>query len=103
MLLAILPACVILYVPAGKVAVLGRLTSEIATLTTSSKVELLDASAPTPSGCSVAIVDDATKIYMLLTGVLDPALEIQKLQKKVRGCRWYRAMGVAAEGLRQQC
>ena len=39
--------------------------------------------AAAPSGCSVAIVDDATTVYMLLVGVLDPVLEVQKLQKKV--------------------
>ena len=65
---------------------LSSYSSEIATLTTSSEAVVLAAgsAAPVaPVGCSVAIVDDATTIYMLLVGVLDPVLEVQKLQKKV--------------------
>lgn len=50
----------------------------------SSDVTVLGNGEVAPSGCSVAIVDDSTTIYVLLTGVLDPVLEVQKLQKKVR-------------------
>ena len=62
---------------------LSSYSSEIATLTTSSEAVVLAAGSAAPVGCSVAIVDDATTIYMLLVGVLDPVLEVQKLQKKV--------------------
>ena len=37
-----------------------------------------------PLGCGVAIIDDATVAHLLLKGVLDPAQEVAKLQKKVR-------------------
>lgn len=39
--------------------------------------------AAPPVGCGVAIVDDATVAHLLLKGILDPALEVAKLQKKV--------------------
>lgn len=41
-----------------------------------------------PEGCGVAIVDDATVAHLLLKGILDPSLEVAKLQKKVGGCLW---------------
>jgi valyl-tRNA synthetase len=66
-----------------RAAVLSTLAAEIATLSSSSAVEVLATGAAPPAGCGVAIVDDATNVYMLLTGVLDPALEIHKLQQKV--------------------
>lgn len=64
---------------------LSSLSSEIATLSVSSGLSVLTPDAETPAGCSVAIVDDVTTIKMALAGVLDPSLEIQKLEKKV--CR----------------
>jgi len=67
----------------GKRTVLSSLSGEISTLTTSSDVTVLGDGETAPSGCSVAIVDDSTTIYMLLVGILDPILEVQKLQKKV--------------------
>jgi valyl-tRNA synthetase len=36
----------------------------------------------------VAIVDDTTVVHLLLVGVLDPALEVAKLEKKVRTWVW---------------
>ena len=64
---------------------LSSLAGEIATLTTSSDVTVLlsGSSESAPAGCSVAIVDNSTTIHLLLIGVLDPVLEVQKLQKKV--------------------
>lgn len=47
----------------------------------------------------MAIVDEATVVHLLLKGILDPALEVAKLQKKVRargGCRG-RASAVAGQ------
>jgi len=67
---------------AGKAAVIQTLARDIGTLSTSSEVLLLEAGAPAPVGCSVAIVDDSTTVNMLLKGILDPALELAKLEKK---------------------
>ncbi|GFH11826.1 GST C-terminal domain-containing protein, partial [Haematococcus lacustris] len=70
----------------AKAAVLQRSTLELATLSTSSEVTVLDssqgASSSPPLGCGVCIVDDATVAHLLLKGILDPALEVAKLQKK---------------------
>jgi len=71
---------------AAKAAVLARSTLEVATLSSSSEVTVLGPGAGAgspPAGCGVAIVDDATVAHLALRGVLDPALEIAKLQKKV--------------------
>eukprot|EP00877_Chromochloris_zofingiensis_P001129 jgi/Chrzof1/11016/Cz05g20150.t1 len=63
--------------------VLSGLCGEAATLSTSSDVQVLEGGQSAPAGCSVAIVDDATTISMLLKGILDPALEIANLEKKL--------------------
>ncbi|GAX73886.1 hypothetical protein CEUSTIGMA_g1336.t1 [Chlamydomonas eustigma] len=68
---------------AGKHGVLSSFSSEVATLTSSADITVLGPGVSQPAGCSVAIVDESTTVYMLLAGVLDPVLEIQKLQKKV--------------------
>jgi hypothetical protein len=75
--------CALMYMSAAKTKILSTLANEIATLTTSSAVEVLPVGVTAPLGCSVSIVDEATTVNMLLTGILDPTLEIQKLQKKV--------------------
>lgn len=46
--------------------VLSGLCGEAATLSTSSDVQVLEGGQSAPAGCSVAIVDDATTISMLL-------------------------------------
>jgi valyl-tRNA synthetase len=79
-----------------KRAVLASLASEVAALCTSSGVAVLPGDAPTPPGCSVAIVDDATTVKMQLAGILDPALEIQKLEKKAA------EMAARIEGMRSK-
>eukprot|EP00983_Pelagomonas_calceolata_P072735 1151847-Pelagomonas_calceolata.AAC.3 len=57
---------------------------QLSTLTNSSEVSVLPSgSAAPPMGCGVAIVDDATVAHLMLKGILDPALEVAKLQKKV--------------------
>eukprot|EP00200_Dunaliella_tertiolecta_P003314 CAMPEP_0202352070 /NCGR_PEP_ID=MMETSP1126-20121109/8424_1 /ASSEMBLY_ACC=CAM_ASM_000457 /TAXON_ID=3047 /ORGANISM="Dunaliella tertiolecta, Strain CCMP1320" /LENGTH=1278 /DNA_ID=CAMNT_0048944237 /DNA_START=55 /DNA_END=3891 /DNA_ORIENTATION=- len=69
---------------AGKAAVLERSKLELSTLTNSSEVSVLPSgSAAPPMGCGVAIVDDATVAHLMLKGILDPALEVAKLQKKL--------------------
>jgi valyl-tRNA synthetase len=47
--------------------VLQQLSGDIACLSTSSEVVLLQQGAAAPAGCSVAIVDDTTTVHMLLT------------------------------------
>lgn len=54
---------------------------EVATLSQCAQVSVVEKAA-VPLGCGVQIVDEATAAHMLLKGVLDPALEIQKLEKK---------------------
>jgi valyl-tRNA synthetase len=65
---------------------LRGLSLEVVTLSTSSDMTLLGPGDPAtpPPGCSVAIVDESTLVHMLLKGILDPSLEITKLEKKVR-------------------
>lgn len=74
---------------------LAPLVADVATLTTSGEVVLVRDAAATagssssnggtvPRGCSVAIVDDVTTAYMDLKGILDPALELTKLDKKYK-------------------
>lgn len=42
-----------------------------------------------PAGCSVAIVDDSTSVLMQLKGILDPKLELAKLDKKLVEVWWW--------------
>lgn len=35
-----------------------------------------------PIGCAVAVVDESTTVYLLLRNVVDPSVEISRLQKK---------------------
>jgi len=35
-----------------------------------------------PLGCAVAVVDESTTVYLLLRNVVDPNVEISRLQKK---------------------
>lgn len=66
---------------AARSTVLSELSKDIATLTSSSEVCVCPASA-VPTGCGVVIVDDVTTVSMLLKGILDPDLELEKLEKK---------------------
>lgn len=61
---------------------------QIAALTTSSDMTVVGAASPDPAstappGCGVNIVDHDTVACLLLVGVLNPAQELQKLEKKV--------------------
>ncbi|GBF88537.1 valine-tRNA ligase [Raphidocelis subcapitata] len=78
------PACFVVCADAARASALASLASEAATLATSSGVEVFGPGArgAPPAGCSVAIVDDVTTVHMLLKGILDPALELAKLDKK---------------------
>lgn len=68
---------------ADKAAILASLARQIGTLSQSSEVRVLAAGESAPPGCSVAIVDECTQAHMLLKGILDPAMEMSKLEKKV--------------------
>lgn len=67
---------------AARAAMLRDSSMEIATLASTSEVSVLGSGEEPPHGCGVQIVDDATSVYMMLRGILDPQLEIQKLEKK---------------------
>lgn len=56
--------------------------SEIATLSLSSSVKVLREMEEAPLGCAVAVVDENTTVYLLLRNVVDPSVEISRLQKK---------------------
>lgn len=62
---------------------LSRFSGQIATLSTSSGVSVSGNAEGLPQGCGIAIVDAATTAHMALKGVLDPALELQKLERKL--------------------
>ena len=66
---------------------LASITSEIAALSSSSEVELLGPGQSVPNGCAPNVVDDATIVYLLLTGILDPQKELDKLAKDQVGLR----------------
>jgi valyl-tRNA synthetase len=68
---------------ARRAGVLASLGLEIATLTYCSSTECLDPSAPVPESCGLKICDENTTVYLLLKGILDPELELSKLEKKV--------------------
>lgn len=50
----------------SRAGVLQLLSADIACLSNSSEVLLLDEGASAPGGCSVAIVDDTTTVHMML-------------------------------------
>ena len=77
------PAAFVACADAARAAALRALAPEAAALSASAAVEVLAPGAAAPAGCSVAIVDDATTAHMLLKGVLDPKLELAKLEKKL--------------------
>lgn len=66
---------------------LASMTSAIAALSSSSEVALLEPGQSVPSGCAPNVVDDAMIVYLLLTGILDPQKELDKLAKDQVGLR----------------
>lgn len=61
---------------------LSALSIVIATLTTSSAVELLEEGAAVPAGCAMTTVSDSCQVYLMLKGVVDPAKEIERMTQK---------------------
>ena len=77
----------------AKADILAQLTSEIASLTSSSEVIVQEQGATAPPGCAPAVIDDSTTAQLLLAGILDPQKEIEKLQKeKVASTQLIRCM-----------
>merc|ERR1711890_66709 len=60
-------------------ATLERYSSVIATLAYSGKVSVSDSS---PSGCAIVTVSDKVAAHLVLKGLIDPAKEVEKLEKK---------------------
>ena len=78
----------------AKADTLTQLTSEIASLTSSSEVTVQHPGATAPAGCAPAVIDDSTTAQLLLAGILDPQKEIEKLQKeKVMFTQSYQHVG----------
>jgi valyl-tRNA synthetase len=67
---------------ARKAGLVASAASEIATLSTSETVTVLDGEAERPAGCGVAIIDETTTVLLGLAGVLDAAKEVEKLVKR---------------------
>jgi len=60
-------------------ATLERYSSVIATLAYSGKVSVSDSP---PSGCAIVTVSDKVAAHLVLKGLIDPAKEVEKLEKK---------------------
>lgn len=66
----------------ARAATLRAATREVATLSLSGEVEVIPASADVPTGCGVAVVDDAVTAHLHLRGMVDLEQELAKLEKK---------------------
>ena len=54
----------------------------IAALATCAKVDILGPDDAVPAGCGVTVINESVSVYLMLKGVVDPAAEIAKLEKK---------------------
>lgn len=63
--------------------VLSSAASDIEALSLSSGVSVISEKDASLVGCSAAILDANTSVYLQLRGVLDPVKELQKLGKKL--------------------
>lgn len=66
----------------AKASMVGKCAGELQILTGSSMVEILGSSQEAPKGCGTQVVDASTTVYLHLSGLLDPAKEIEKLGKR---------------------
>lgn len=64
--------------------VVSRNASVVTTLSSSSEVVVVDDASKIPSGCAVEIVNESSSVYLLLTGVINPAEECAKMEKKIK-------------------
>eukprot|EP00976_Prorocentrum_cordatum_P073401 1181078-Prorocentrum_minimum.AAC.1 len=54
----------------------------VATLSSSESVEAVADAAAVPAGCAVSIVSEECSAYIMLKGIMDPAAELAKLDKR---------------------
>ena len=54
----------------------------IATLAGCARVDVIGPDDEVPPGCGVTIINESISVYLMLKGVVDPAAEIAKLEKK---------------------
>lgn len=66
----------------ARASIVSKYTGELQILTGSAKVEMLGSSQEAPKGCGTQVVDAGTTVYLHLSGLLDPAKEIEKLGKR---------------------
>jgi len=59
------------------------MTGGVAALAGCGAVSVLSATDAVPTGCGVNVINEAITIYLLLRGVVEPAAEIEKLNKKI--------------------
>jgi valyl-tRNA synthetase len=55
----------------------------ILTLSGASEVNILEGDAKPPSGCAVNILNENVEIHIFLKGLIDPDVEVKKLEKKL--------------------
>uniref|UniRef100_A0A7S0RBC6 valine--tRNA ligase n=1 Tax=Pyramimonas obovata TaxID=1411642 RepID=A0A7S0RBC6_9CHLO len=67
--------------PAATAAV-ARGALYVATLSSSESVEAVADAAAVPAGCAVSIVSEECSAYIMLKGIMDPAAELAKLDKR---------------------
>lgn len=60
--------------------ILNKYSSALQTLSYCSKTPVNETS---PEGCTIITVSDKCEVHLLLKGLIDPAKEIQKIQKKL--------------------
>jgi hypothetical protein len=63
-------------------------SQEIITLTGNGSCTVMGADESAPRTCAVEIVDASLTIYLDLAGILDPAVECEKLTNQVRQHRF---------------
>jgi valyl-tRNA synthetase len=59
-----------------------QFSAGIAALATCAKVDILCPDDAVPAGCGVTVINESVSVYLMLKGVVDPAAEIAKLEKK---------------------
>jgi valyl-tRNA synthetase len=73
------------YITAGDAATRTALEAQradIATLLRTDGLHIVDEGSPVEEGCSAAVVSDKCTVHLLLKGLIDPAAEIVKLERK---------------------
>jgi valyl-tRNA synthetase len=74
-----------IFIVAGDAATAATLRAQhldLVTLLRASSLTIVDAPSAVPEGCSAAVVNEFCSIHLVLKGLIDPAVEIGKLEKK---------------------